>query len=209
MPEIRIIPSVIARTQPELDKRINHVRDAAEWLQLDVMDSKFVPNSSLDFDFSLPGTGRHEAHLMVENPIEWIEKNGGKVDTILFHIEPCANPGEIIDLIRGMGKKPGIALNPETSAEAAKPFLGLVQEILVMTVSPGSYGARFLPKTLEKVKELRAAAPKIDIEVDGSIEPGTIRAAFDAGANFFVVGSYLVESKDPARSIAQLKSLLK
>ena len=149
--ENKIIPAIIATNQEELNTRINKVKNNFSILQLDVMDGKFVPTHSLDFDFILPETNcRYEAHLMVSNPEEWIEKNHQIADVILVHIESTEEPEKIIDLVKNKGKKIGFVLNPETPIEKIKPYLDQIDEVLVMTVNPGYYGSKFLPEALDK-----------------------------------------------------------
>lgn len=204
-----IIPAIIAISQEELDERINKVKDHAEFLQLDVMDGMFVPSHSLDFDFKLPEIDcKFEAHLMVNNPEEWIEMNYSKVDTILAHFESCKNPEKVIGLIRNKGKKVGLVINPETSVQDIEEFLDNIDQVLVMTVNPGFYGAKFLQENLSKVKELRQLKPDLAIEVDGGVSIDTIKTLNEAGANLFVCGSYLQKSEDVALAIEKLKNLI-
>lgn len=204
-----IIPSIIAKDQEEMVERINRVKDHVKIIQLDVMDSSFVPNRSIDFDFQLPDTGcSFEAHLMVDDPLEWIKKHGKKVDTILAHIESCEHPKKVIDAIKGLGKKAGLVLKPETSLGKIKGFIHIIDEVLVMTVKPGHYGGEFLPATLDKVRHLRHISQEIGIEVDGGITPDTIRRAHDAGANMFVSGSFIMESEDTKKAIEALQDAL-
>ncbi len=203
--EKEIIPAIIAKTQEELVERIGKVKDHASVLQLDVMDNSFVPNSSIDFDFTLPETDcGFEAHLMVDDPISWIKRNCDKVDTILAPIEK-GDPEKIIKLVKEKGKRVGFAVNPETAIEKVKPYLEKVDQVLVLTVKPGFYGSDFVPSALDKVRELRQAAPGLDIEVDGGIDDGTIGDADRAGANLFVSGSFIMGADDPAAAIAALK----
>ena len=199
-----IVPALIAASQEELDERLNRVKRHATRFQLDVMDGVFVPNHSLDFDFRVPGDLAFEAHLMIQNPEEWIGQNSEKVHMILAHIESCHDPEGIIRKWRGE-KKIGFVLNPETPLEAIKNFLDRIDQVLVMTVNPGFYGSPFLPETLDKVRELRALKPDLPIEVDGGITPDTIRQAHEAGANIFVSGSYIVKADDVKNAVATLQ----
>jgi ribulose-phosphate 3-epimerase len=204
----QIIPSIIARTQEELDYRLDKV-DFSPVIHLDVMDGKFVDNSSLDFDFNLFKIDHiFEAHLMIENPEEWIGKNWNKVDAIFVHIESCENPAAVINMIRDKGKRVGFVLNPKTSVDNIADFLGDIDQVLVMTVNPGFYGSRFLPEVLHKVKQLRALKPDLDIEVDGGINDKTIEEVLDAGANLFVSGSYIMNADDPQKVLDELTDLL-
>jgi ribulose-phosphate 3-epimerase len=193
----KIIPAIIATNQEELNTRINKVKDNFSLLQLDVMDGKFVPTHSLDFDLELPETDcKYEAHLMVSNPEEWIEKNHQIAEVILVHIESTEEHEKIIELVKSKGKKIGFVLNPETPIEKIKPYLDKIDEVLIMTVNPGYYGSKFLPEVLEKVKALRELKPNLEIEVDGGIDDKTIKQAYEAGANLFISGSYLQKSED-------------
>ena len=124
-----IIPSIIARTQEELDYRLDKV-GFSPVIHLDVMDGKFVENSSLDFDFNLFKIDHiFEAHLMVENPEEWIDKNWNKVDCFLVHIESCKDPAKLINIVRDKGKRIGFVLNPKTSVENIDDFLGDIDQV--------------------------------------------------------------------------------
>lgn len=204
----KIIPAIIAKSEEELNTRINKVKDHLETLQLDIMDGKFVPTHSIDFDFKLSETKcKYEAHLMVTNPEEWIKKYYKITDVILVHIESTNEPEKIIDLVKSKGKKIGFVLNPKTPIEKIKPYLDQLDEILVMTVDPGYYGSKFLPETLDKVRELRTLAPNLNIEVDGGINTDNIKQAHDAGANLFVCGSYLQKSKDVKKAVENLMKL--
>lgn len=207
-----IIPSIIAKDQNELDKRIGKVKKNFSWLQLDVMDGKLVKNSSLNFDFVLPKIRReYEAHLMIRSPEFWIRKNARKVDTIIFHFESVKKLGDarkIVNLIRAKKKRVGVAISPRTDVETIRSLLEIVDMVLVMTVNPGSYGAKFLPSMLDKIEEIKKINSKLVIEVDGGISDKTIHKAKGAGANYFVVGSYLQNSRNVSRSKKRLNLLI-
>jgi len=190
-----IIPAIIAKTQKELDDIFFKIKDSAHLLQLDIMDGKFVPNTSLDFDFRLPEKKyEFEAHLMIENPEKWVDKNWRKVDTIIAHFESIMNPDEIIKYVKNKKRKIAFALNPGTNIDQIKDYIMDIDQVLIMTVHPGFYGSKFLPETLDKIRELRKLRPELDIEVDGGIRPETIARVNEAGANMFVSGSYLIRS---------------
>lgn len=203
-----VIPAIIAKSQEELEKSINRVKDYSSILQLDIMDGIFVPNHSLDFEFKLPQTScKYEAHLMVNEPETWTEKIWKKIDTILIHIESCKDPLKFISQWKNK-RKLGLVLNPETPLERIEDYLDRVDQILIMTVNPGFYGSEFLPSTLKKVKELRKRKPELDIEVDGGITPETIGKAVEAGANLFVSGSYVMKSENIREALENLKNKL-
>ncbi|MFH1848723.1 MAG: ribulose-phosphate 3-epimerase [archaeon] len=196
-----IIPAIIAGSAEEALGRINAVR-FAPLLQLDVMDGRFVPGHSLDFDFDLPD-GTYEAHLMVKDPRHWVKRFINRVDTLLVHYE-SGGFRELRDYVRQKGKRIGLVINPETGIEQVQHFLEGIDQLLVMTVNPGAYGAKFLPGALDKVRRARQRFPDLDIEVDGGITPDTIGLAGAAGANMFVSGSYIIKSGDPREAIRRL-----
>ena len=204
-----IIPAIIGKNQTELNDRLSRVLDFVDLVQLDVMDNKFVPNQSLNFDFKLPESNcSYEAHLMIDDPKNWIEKYIHKVDMALIHYESCKNPIELIDLVRNSNKKVGFVLNPETPVSGLSEFINEIDQVLIMTVEPGFYGSPFLPDMLEKISELRKIKPSLDIEVDGGITDKTIGLVDKAGANLFVSGSFIVKSDNVRGAINILKRIV-
>lgn len=204
-----IVPSIIAKEQKELEDLIRKAEQVGILMQLDIMDGNFVPNNSLDFDFKFPTTtAEFEAHMMVNDPIAFINRFKIHATTLIPHIESTKDPKEVISMIKGLGKRVGFALNPKTSLESISPYLDEIDQVIVMTVEPGFYGSKFVPETLEKVRELRRLRPGLDIEVDGSMNPATIRSAFQAGANKFVVGSFLMKSDNINEAFSELNSIL-
>src|SRR3989338_4882052 len=192
-----IIPSIIAKSQEELEKKIKKVSNLSSWLQLDIMDGKFVPNKSLDFNFILPKTScKFEAHLMIEAPDKWVTKNLKKVHKILIHYETSKNTSRLIQFVKENKKKIGIAINPETPLNNITKYLNEIDQVTIMTVHPGFYGGKFMPNVLQKVTVLRKLKPSLNIEVDGSITDATIEMALKAGANLFACGSYLIDSEN-------------
>ena len=205
---IEILPSIIAKTQTELDTTITKVASHFNTLHLDIMDGKFVDNHSLDFDFTTNTDKKIEAHLMVHHPEYWLDDNWEKADTFIVHAEACEDIKGIIGFIKSKNKKIGIALNPETPVKQIKELLEEIDRVLVMTVHPGQYGAQHLPNMSNKIREIRKLAPSLDIEVDGGITDKTIKYMQDSGANIFVSGSFIMKSQDPRASIQLLKKVI-
>jgi len=202
----KIIPAIIAKSQQELEDKINKVKNNVEIVQLDIMDGKFVRNNSIDFDFKLPDADCiFEAHLMIENPEEWIKKHIKKVDMVLAHIETCKKPKKLVELVKEKGKHVGFVLNPETPLSTIMDYIDDIDQVLIMTVKPGFYGSPFLPEMVAKIKKLREIKPDLDIEVDGGVTDKTINLVDRAGANMFVSGSYILKSEDVRQAIASLK----
>ncbi len=204
-----IIPAIIAKTQDELEEILDKINDHANLLQLDIMDGKFVPTNSLDFDLKFPlQKYRYEAHLMVANPMDWIKRYGDRVDTIIAHYESLNNVDTYIKKVSLLNKKIALAINPETEIKKILPYLQKLDQVLVMTVHPGYYGSQFLPEMVEKIKDIRMMYPEMDIEVDGGISTDTISSVNEAGANMFVSGSFIIKSDDVKKKIEILKSYL-
>ena len=193
----QLIPSIIARSQAELETRLKRISTLKpEQAHLDIMDGLFVKRTSLEFDLSLPKSMKYEAHLMMRDPLGWFVKNHRIISSVIIHYESKAHIHDFIKLAKKYKKSIGIAINPETPSEDIAQYLGLIKNVLVMTVHPGKYGSPFLPSVLNKIKYLRELNKKINIEVDGGITPETMRLCKRAGANQFVVGSFLQNAKN-------------
>lgn len=203
--KIRIIPSLIAKNQAELEERFSKVK-FSKWLHIDVMDGKFVKNKSNWFNFKLPKTHKYEIHLMVEKPLKWVKKNYQKGDIIIGNIEKL-NPEKFIDFLKNKEKKKAFALNPETPFKKVFPYLNQIDQILILCVHPGKYGGEFLPSAIKKIRELRKSF-KGKIEADGGQNPKTIPKTVKAGANVVVVGSYLQNSSNAKSSMLYLSKIL-
>jgi len=196
--KIQIIPSILEPDRESFLKRYRALSPYVKLVQLDVLDGSFLPlqnfhnpelidelNPKLDF----------EVHLMIEPAIDKLKQwNYSWVKRIYFHAESTSAPNAIIDVIKSFDKEVGIAINPETDIKKIEEHINLIDGTLVMTVHPGKNGQEFLHHALDKVKELRNAYPKLDIEVDGGVNDKTAEACVKAGANLLIVGSYLKNS---------------
>lgn len=207
--EIKIAPSVLAADYANLEKELKKC-SGAQYIHLDVMDGHFVPNISIGapvIKAIRPVTDvPFDVHLMISEPLKYIEDfaNAG-ADIICFHIESESDTQKTINKILDSGCRAGLAIKPKTPASAVFPYLDKLSMALVMTVEPGFGGQSFMADMMPKIKEIRAAAPDIDIEVDGGINPETIKTAAKAGANVFVAGSAVFKSKDPQEIITMFK----
>lgn len=207
--EKKIVASIIANSQKELEERVNNVKDNVDKIQLDIMDGKFVPEKSLFFNFVLPKIKiEYEAHLMVSEPEEWIQEIGERVETIIFHYESTKNVEKVINLIRKKGKKIGIAISPKTKIFEIQKFIHAVDQILVFTADKmGAYGAKFSRNSLEKI-DILAKTNNVLIEVDGGIKFDNISEVSKKGANLFVCGSILQRSENADETVEKLRKLI-
>ena len=126
-------------------------------------------------------------------------------DLICFHTECDSDVEKTVDKIISLGKKPALAIKPATPVDDVVKYLDKLSMVLVMTVEPGFGGQSFMESTMPKIEAIRKINPDIDIEVDGGINPETIKIASRAGANVFVAGSAVFKSENPAQTIALLK----
>ncbi|MDQ2674141.1 MAG: ribulose-phosphate 3-epimerase [Chloroflexota bacterium] len=182
----------------------DEVRRAADGgvdsIHLDVMDGHFVDNLTMGpvvADALRPATDLpFHAHLMIQEPLAYVDRfaNAGS-DLIVFHVEADGDPGKIIDTIEHAGRRPGIALNPETPAASVLPYLERVDMVLVMTVHPGWGGQEFIAEVLPKMREIRDEIARrglpVQIGVDGGVNLDTIAQAHAAGGEVLVTGSAL------------------
>lgn len=208
-----LAPSILSFDLTNIRGSVERMSAAgAQIIHLDVMDGQFVPPITFGSDYvaklRIASNAVFEAHLMTNTPERHFEdfaKAG--CERIIFHAEATLHSHRLAQSLRAMGISPGVAINPGTSVEAILPILDLVDLVLVMTVNPGWGGQEFIGSALSKATALRTLRPDLLIEVDGGINPHTLKLAKDAGANVFVVGNHLAKALDLDASVRELVRL--
>ena len=210
-----IAPSVLSADFGRLGAEVAAVTAAsADWIHVDVMDGHFVPPITIGplvvrairaaTDLPL------DVHLMVQNPEPLLrEFRDAGAASITVHVEACADVAEALRAVRATGAKVGLSLNPPTPLERVRPFLGLVDVLLVMSVNPGWGGQPLVAGSMERLAEARAmrreAKGAFLIEVDGGIKAANAREAVAAGADVLVAGSAVFGERDYSAAIRALR----
>lgn len=219
MKNIIIAPSVLSADFANLERDIKKIEKAgADWVHVDVMDGRFVPNitvgvpvvKSLRKITEMP----FDVHLMIVEPIKYVEdfaKAGS--DFITVHAEACEDNLEtVVDLIKSFGIGAGVSVKPGTSLESVKKVFHKLDLILIMTVEPGFGGQKFMTECLPKISEARKLVEEvklnIHIEVDGGINADTAKLAISAGADALVAGNYIYNSDNIPDAIKSLRHII-
>ncbi len=214
-----VIPAIIAKDFRELKKKMMMVEPHIEWVQLDVMDGKFVPNETFNEPKKIKKIKtklKIEAHLMVQNPLrvinDWL---GSGCQRIIVHWEslkksqnPQLEAKKLIEKIHNSKREIGMAINPETDWREIREFIPELDLVLVMTVSPGFGGQKFKKEVIPKIESLRKSFPDVKIEVDGGINKENGKSAVLVGANILVAGSAIFESQNIKKTILELKNIV-
>jgi ribulose-phosphate 3-epimerase len=207
---ICILPAILTDDPAELEKLVRQTESFTDTAQFDIMDGQFVPSHSISCgDIAGLKTKLHwEAHLMVLRPEDCLEdfKRAG-AEKIVFHFEAAPSPEETIKAIRKLGMQAGLAVNPETPISAFSPLVKQVDGVLFLSVHPGFYGAKFIPKVLDKIVEFRKAYPKTEIGIDGGIKESNVALIAKTGLDVICVGSAIFRQPDPAASYRRLVKL--
>lgn len=211
-------PSILAADFKVLGQEMKKTEEnGAAYIHFDVMDGMFVPSIS----FGMPVLASihdateqfMDAHLMVQEPIRYVEAfQKAGADYVTVHLEACEDVKTTLDKIHACGMKAGLAVNPETDVKELVPYLEDVEMILIMSVHPGFGGQKFIPESLDKIREVRAVLNEknleTDIQVDGGIYVENVREVLDAGANVIVAGSAVFRG-DAGENTAKFMEILK
>ncbi|MBS3119797.1 ribulose-phosphate 3-epimerase [Candidatus Woesearchaeota archaeon] len=205
-----IFPSILENSFEELQRKAGMSEPYVERIQVDFCDGRFVPGKTVWVDEfkNLKFGKKVEAHLMIEEPLEWVADFAKRADIILFHLEATDKPFAVIDAIHKCGKKAGIVINPETPAAQVFPFLDQVAQVQVMSVVPGKQGQPFIEGSVDKVREIRENRRDIPIEVDGHMDPETAPKVVRAGATIVCPGSFAFRTGNVKDAIEAIRKAI-
>lgn len=196
---IKIAPSILSADFSKLGEDIAELHNAgADFIHIDVMDGNFVPNISFGMPIIRAIRNRtdkiFDVHLMIENPSRYIDDFvAAGADLITIHYEAEKHIDRAIQYIKSKGVKVAVALNPGTPTSVLKDIIAELDMVLIMSVNPGFGGQKFIPYSLNKIREVREMSIKYNkdlmIQVDGGIDKNNIKSVVEAGANVIVAGS--------------------
>ncbi len=212
-----VAPSLLAADFANLERDVAMINESqAQWLHLDVMDGRFVPNISFGFPIisAVKKTCKKvmDVHLMIDDPDQYVQRfRDAGADVITVHYEACRHLHRTIQLIQNTGAKAGVALNPHTPVELLADVLENVDLVLIMSVNPGYGGQKFIYQAIPKIQRLKAMMEERNlnpiIEIDGGVGLQNAERILQAGADVLVAGSSVFKSENPMDTISRLCSI--
>ena len=213
-----IAPSMLSCNFGKLEEEIEMVNQSeAGWFHLDVMDGVFVPNITFGTPilevFKKYATKHLDAHLMIVNPENYIEKFASLgANTITVHYEACDNLQNTINQIKKLNVKAGVAINPDTDVSVLYSLINEIDLICLMSVFPGFSGQKFIPDTFERLEKLKKIITdknsQVLIQIDGGVSTDNAKKLVSLGADILVAGSFVFKSEDASITIKKLNSVI-
>lgn len=192
-----ILPAILCETKEELEARLNACNGLVERVHVDFADGLFVPHVLPDMAVfnSLQSRLKFEVHLMVQEPVAWVQEalKNTQIETIIIHVEATVEVEALIALVHQQGRKIGLALKPQTLGVSINRWLDTLDQVLFLLVEPGFNGSAVVESVVDKIATFHQRYPHIYVEVDGGVSDRNIAKLAKAGAQRVAVGSYLAQ----------------
>lgn len=211
---MKIVPAILTDKKDELVRMLTIADTFSQHSQIDIMDGKFVPSCSVSVqdlvNVSYRFKGFLEAHLMVEEPLEWLEvfKHMG-AQRIIFHFEIKKDKENVISKIKERDLSCGLAVSPSTKISDFSYLVDKIDMVLFLSVIPGFYGSEFIPDVLDKISQFKTLYPHKTVGIDGGIKLSNLHKTASLGIDFICVGSAIFQSENPSQSYNIFSQALK
>jgi len=209
--EKNVVPAILTDKKEKLIDMVDSCSKFCDYVQIDIMDGRFVPSKSISVaDFkNVRFPIKSEAHLMVAEPLEWIEafKNAGS-HRIIYHFEIPNEHSRIIEAIKKLNLEVGLAINPSTQIKDFSFLVDKLDSVLFMSVIPGFYGSKFIPEVLDKIKEFKKIYPGKCAGIDGGVKAANVSTIAQSGVDYVCVGSAILNAANPKNAYLEIKDLL-
>lgn len=212
----QIIPAILTDDPKIFEHQLRQVEGLTDIIHIDISDGIFVPQKTLGVEEikAVKTDLKFELHLMVQNPAGEIEKCSQikNVAKIIFHLEATKNPLETIAVIKQIkenGWSTGLALNPETLLAEMAGYAYQIDFLLLMSVTPGRQGQKFIPEIIEKIKEVKNKYPELPLEIDGGIHQAELPKLVELEVDYIIMGSEIFSHKDPGGHLKEMQEMIK
>lgn len=208
----KIIPTILAKDMTKFEEDLKKVDAFAQKIQMDIVDGKFAPVETVIPEILLDVETRVEieAHLMVEEPVMWIERCvAAGITAVCGQVERMTDKLEFIAKAEEVGMRTGLGFESDTSLSGLEEWINLIDSVLLLSVRTGAQGQEFEPSVIEKIKKVRELSPNVTIMIDGGLNEENIKKCLEVGGEKmeFAVGSEILNADDPEEVYRKLENV--